>query len=273
MATMTLVYVHGLGGSAHNWALLSPLLARFGPARSLDLAGFGLRVPSRPGATTVADNAELLHRFLVEEVGEPAVLVGNSMGCMVSFLLAADHPELVGGLVLIDPTLPLATGAHTDPEVRKLFLAQAIPGFGEMMLRRRLATVPARQRVAYTLRLCCVDPSRIPPSYVDEMVALEEERARVQPDRAGSHLAASRSILRRLARPSAYWATMASITAPVLLLHGVHDRLVPIASARAAAARFAAWSFAELDAGHIPHMETPALVADHVAGWLPGLGL
>jgi pimeloyl-ACP methyl ester carboxylesterase len=266
---MRLVYVHGLGGSAHNWELLSPLLTDIGPGHSLDLAGFGLRVPEKRGAASVQANAELLRRFVTDEVGEPALLVGNSMGGMISILLAAAHPELVRGIVLIDPTLPMAPGVKMDPLVRKVFLAQAVPGLGELVLRRRYATVSARTRVTFTLNLCCVDSSRIPASYVDEMVALEEERARVQPDRAGSHLAASRSILRLLARPAGYWAAMASISVPVLLIHGVHDRLVSVGNARAAAARFPKWTYAELEAGHIPHMETPRLAAEEIEAWLP----
>lgn len=263
-----LVFVHGLGGAALNWARLSPLLSSAGEGSAIDLAGFGLRPPAGRGSTTVQANAALLRSYLVEEVGEPAILVGNSMGGMISILVAAADPSLVRGLVLIDPTLPQAAGVKVDPLVRKQFLVQLIPGLGEVIMRRRIERVPARRRVAAILALCCADVSRIPESYVDEMVALEEQRATVQPDRVGSHLAASRSLLKVLGRPAAYQAQMDAINAPVLLLHGRHDRLVPIGNARAAAARHPGWSFVELDAGHIPHMETPELVAPEIISWL-----
>jgi pimeloyl-ACP methyl ester carboxylesterase len=54
----------------------------------------------------------------------------------------------------------------------------------------------------------------------------------------------------------------------VLLLHGTHDRLVPIASARQAAKRLPHWTFVELDTGHIPQIEAPQLVADEMVKWL-----
>ncbi|MGH2604504.1 MAG: alpha/beta fold hydrolase, partial [Dehalococcoidia bacterium] len=62
-----------------------------------------------------------------------------------------------------------------------------------------------------------------------------------------------------------------SINAPVLLLHGTHDRLVPVASAREAAKRLPEWTFVELEAGHIPQMEVPDLVAEQILSWARSL--
>ena len=62
----------------------------------------GQALAGRPGTANVA----LLSAFLREVVGEPVVLVGNSMGGMVSIFLAAAHPALVERLVLLDPSVP-----------------------------------------------------------------------------------------------------------------------------------------------------------------------
>ncbi|MBB5869068.1 pimeloyl-ACP methyl ester carboxylesterase [Allocatelliglobosispora scoriae] len=269
--TTPLVFVHGLGGSGLNWSQLTPLLADVGPLHVFDLAGFGLRPPSGPRSTTVQANAALVQRFIAEKVGEPAVLVGNSMGGMISILVAAANPGLVRGLALIDPTLPAARGAKIDPMVRKQFLVQLVPGLGELVIRRRIARIPARDRVAATLDLCCSDVSRISASYVEDMVAQDGEMDRVQPDRVAAHVAASRSLLRVLGRASTYQAKLDALTMPVLLVHGTHDRLVSVVNARAAAARHPEWTYVELDAGHIPHMETPDEVAAALKSWLPTL--
>ncbi|NUR52801.1 MAG: alpha/beta fold hydrolase [Hamadaea sp.] len=262
------VYVHGLGGSHLNWSRLAPLLADQVRGYALDLAGFGLTEPCGR-RTSVGANAELLLRFLDEVVREPAVLVGNSMGGMVSILAAAQGPDKVRGLALVDPTLPLAPGARVDPVVRKQFAVHAVPGLGEWSLRRRLARVPVRDRVGYTLALCFSDPARIPPETVTAGIALEERRA-TQPRRAESYLEAARSILRGVGRPE-HRRRMAGLTQPVLLVHGVHDRLVPIASARATAATHPQWTYAELDAGHTPQIEVPEQVAAEIRPWLAGL--
>src|SRR6266498_678033 len=98
----TFVLVHGLGGSHLNWCLLAARLRKHGQVVAVDLAGFGLTNPEGR-ATTVPANTALLHRFLTEMVGEPVVLVGNSMGGLIAIHQAAAHPETLTALALIDP--------------------------------------------------------------------------------------------------------------------------------------------------------------------------
>jgi pimeloyl-ACP methyl ester carboxylesterase len=74
-----IVLVHGLGGSHVNWLGVAPQLAAHGHVLAIDLAGHG-RTPSLGRTARVDDNRRLLGRFLETVVGEPAVLVGNSMG-------------------------------------------------------------------------------------------------------------------------------------------------------------------------------------------------
>ena len=79
-------------------------------------------------------NADLVARFIREVVGSPGVLVGNSMGGMVSLLLAAAHPELVAGLVLIDPSIPVPR-QRPDLAVSATFLVYATPFLGSATWR------------------------------------------------------------------------------------------------------------------------------------------
>jgi pimeloyl-ACP methyl ester carboxylesterase len=260
------VYVHGLGGSHLNWNALAPLLKPHVRGVAVDLPGFGL-TPAAGRRTTVAANAVVLRRFLQRLGRGPVTLIGNSMGGYVSMVVATDQPTLVKELVLVNPTLPLVARLQVDPAVRKQFFLHGIPGVGEWVLARRYATVPAKQRVHEVLLRVCVDAQRVPGEMVMEMIALEEELT-LRRGHAADHLGAARSIVRGLARPQVYWRRMHAIRQPVLLLHGTHDRLVPIESARAAAKRLPHWTFVELDAGHVPQMETPQLVADEVLRWL-----
>src|SRR3954466_9259992 len=89
-----LVLVHGLGGSHLNWDLLAPLLTPHGRVLALDLPGFGRSEPGGRRATVEA-NVAVLRRFLAEVAGGPVVLVGNSMGGMISIFTAAEAPEAV----------------------------------------------------------------------------------------------------------------------------------------------------------------------------------
>lgn len=52
-------------------------------------------------------NLELIHH-LEDQVCKPVYLVGHSMGAVLSFMVACDRPDLVKGLIMLDP--PIASG-------------------------------------------------------------------------------------------------------------------------------------------------------------------
>jgi pimeloyl-ACP methyl ester carboxylesterase len=266
------VFVHGLGGSHLNWVRIGPDLAAGRRAMALDLAGFGLSAGAGRDCS-VQGNARLLHRFLVEVVGAPAVLVGNSMGSAVSVLAAAAHPEAVAGLVLVDPALP-AQLQIPDAVVAGLFLLYGAPVLGEVFMRVLESRLSARQQVERVMRVCFADPQRASEPVMAALAALAEHRRSVT-GKERWFLQAARSLMRLLARPTAYRAVLRGLAAPTLLIHGEADRLVPIAAARAAAADNARWSTSFIPGvGHTPQLECPEAVVEAMSGWLarhPGL--
>ncbi|HEX8858667.1 MAG TPA: alpha/beta hydrolase [Actinomycetes bacterium] len=265
------VLVHGLGGSHLNWCLLAPRLVGQVRMLAVDLVGFGRTYPEGRAAT-VQTAAVMLDRFVREVAGAPAILVGNSMGGMVSIMEAVANPDAVAGLVLIDPVLPLVRGVRPDRLVTTMFMLYAVPGIGERYLARRRAAVAPRELVRQILDLCCVDPTRVPQDLVAASVALAGERAAV-PGLDAAFLSAARSLLWVSARRGRYWAAMRAVESPVLLLHGERDRLVSVHSAREAAARNPDWRFEVVsDAGHVPQLEVPDAVADLILDWLGGEG-
>ncbi|NMH98459.1 alpha/beta fold hydrolase [Pseudonocardia acidicola] len=262
----TVVLVHGLGGSHLNWELWTPLLAPHARVLALDLPGFGRSEPFGR-RTTVQANVVVLRRFLGEIARRPAVLVGNSMGGMISIFTAASTPQAVSGLVLLDPALP---GGHRtpDPVVAGHFLLYALPFVGERFLWLRRQRRSALHRVRELLEICGVDPGDVPAELVDRSATLVEECQDVDGmDRA--FLAAARSLVRILIDPAAYRDAMAALTAPVLLVHGARDRLVPITAAREAARQHPHWRYVELaDVGHVPQLQVPDALARQVLTWL-----
>lgn len=261
-----IVLVHGLGGSHLNWVLLAPLLARRARVTAVDLAGHGLTNPEGR-QTTVQANTRLLGRFLREVVGEPAVLVGNSMGGLISLFQTAYDPELVSGLVLVDPALPMVLGTRPDPTMLSTFFLYSVPGLGERFLARSRA-VPARRQVDRLLELVCADPSGIPEELKLASEHLIGERAKVDGLDA-AFLAAARSVVFTTSRRGAYYAAMAAVRVPVFLMSGDRDRLVNVAAARAVARRFPHWRYDEYaNVGHVPQMEIPDVVSERVLAWM-----
>ncbi|HTJ67695.1 MAG TPA: alpha/beta fold hydrolase [Actinospica sp.] len=260
------VLVHGLGGSHANWTALGPLLAATTRPVALDLAGFGYTPGGRKSAH-VAANSDLLARFLREEIGEPAVLVGNSMGGMISIITAAAHPELVSGVVLLDPVLPRARGARLDPAAVAGVVIALLPYVGPMLLTKRRSRAGARERALSTISNCYADLSRLTDEQLDAEVELTETAEAEGLTPVAAYVGGARSLVLRSAGRG-YRREMAAITAPVLLIHGVHDRLVGIAAADAVARRHPSWRYERQDGGHVPHMELPDETAQTITAWL-----
>ncbi|SFR28446.1 Pimeloyl-ACP methyl ester carboxylesterase [Lentzea waywayandensis] len=261
-----IVLVHGLGGSHLNWVLLAPLLARKARVTAVDLAGHGLTNPEGR-QTTVQANTRLLGRFLREVVGEPVILVGNSMGGLISLFQTAYDPELVRGLVLVDPALPMVLGTRPDPAMLGTFFLYSVPGLGERFLARSKA-VPARRQVERLLELVCADPSGIPEELKQASEHLIGERAKVEGlDRA--FLDAARSVVFTSSKRGAYYGAMSKVRVPVFLMSGDRDRLVNVAAARYVARKYPHWRYDEYaNVGHVPQMEIPEVVSERVLDWM-----
>lgn len=260
-----MVLVHGLGGSHLNWVAIAPALAAARRVLAVDLAGSGL-TPAAGRSASVRSNVRLLARFVRDIAGSPAVLVGNSMGGMISMLHAHADPETVAGLVLVNPSLPLPW-QRPDLQVAGTFALYAVPGLGELyrtVSRRR--TTP-RQQVEQVQELCFADPARASAEVTAASIELARIR-RTMPGTEHAFLQAARSLTGVLARPGRYRAMMAGLTMPVLLIHGEQDRLVPVAAARAAAVACPSWHTVLLPGvGHTPQLEVPDDVVAAIRSW------
>lgn len=259
-----LVCVHGLAGSALNWMAVGPALAARHRVLALDLRGFG-RTPLGPGAR-LRDNLRLLDRFVREVAGAPATLIGNSMGGLLSVLQAGTSPETVSGLVLVNPALPYRGRRPFDVSLYAFFAALSPPVAGEAVLRWGGRRFGPERVVDAVLDACCVDAGRVPADLRRALIDQEVERfASARSHRALAQ--ASRSLLWALRRRGLA-ATYAQVAAPVLVLHGEQDRIVPASISRVVGARFG-WQVEVLPGiGHVPMMETPDDFLRVTLGWL-----
>lgn len=258
-----LVLVHGLAGSALNWMAVGHELAARHRALALDLRGFG-RTPLGPGSR-LRDNQLLLDRFLREVVGSPATLVGSSMGGLLAVRQAADHPQTVAHLVLVDPALPWRRGRPFDPALWALSAALVTPVVGGSVARRRARRWGAERVVAAAFELCCSEPGRISPEVVGTHVALEAERI-MDPRSQRALVQAARSLAWALGRSEV--GTYRRVQVPTLVVQGDGDRLVPASFSRAIGSRFA-WQLVVLPGiGHLPMLECPAEFLDVTERWL-----
>jgi pimeloyl-ACP methyl ester carboxylesterase len=265
-----IVAVHGLEGCAVNWSALAPLLTDRYRLLAPDLAGHGFTRSAGRGVD-VSANRRLLHRFIETVAGSPVILMGNSMGGMISLSEAAAAPETVAGLILLDPALPFMP-VRPDPSVVAMFLVNMIPGVSQRMTRRRRQLSPD-ELVARVLAMVCADPSRVSPEVVEQHVEVARRRLGFS-EAAHEFTLAARSVVSAAGYVTgrAYRRAISEVRCPVLVLHGTLDRLIPVESARIVARAHPAWSLAVMPGvGHVPQLEAPRACAAEIRDWLaPG---
>ena len=245
-----LVLIHGFSHSLETWDAWAEDLSRDYRVIRFDLPGHGLTGAREDGAYSVADTVAQVAALLDAAAPERFVLGGSSLGGLVSWRYAADHPDRVEGLVLVSPGGYPIHGVTDEPA--------PIP----LPVRLYLNTAPELGVRAAT-RSLYADPAKV----TDEQVA----RIRAMMTAPGVQDA----LLQRLEQftlPDPE-PDLARVTAPALLLWGAADVMVPAAHA----ARFeAAMPDARVvileDAGHMPMEEAPEDSLMVVRNFLAGLG-
>lgn len=263
-----MLLVHGLAGSYLNWMDVALPLARHHHVWSLDLIGFG-HTPLEGRHATIGENQQLVDR-VAEHVGggEPVLLVGNSMGGLISILEAASNPARVAGLVLVDPALPSPTGGRLSLMIAASFLVLTTPAIGTPLINARARMRGAERMVDDALALCTVDVRRIAPATRDAHVELNRWH-QAQGYSSAAFVEASRSLVRWLLTTSKLEPYVQRVSAPTLLIHGDGDRLVSVRASGALAVQRPDWDFRVMtDTGHIPMMERPAEFITLVERWL-----
>jgi pimeloyl-ACP methyl ester carboxylesterase len=263
------VCAHGLGGSNLNWALVAPGLASRGRVLALDLAGFGL-TPMVGRGSGVGANWRLLAGFLRALDLPPIVLLGNSMGGMISMIQAAHSPETVLAMILVDTPFPRTSGLDGQfrPGTAALFAVYNSRRLGISVTRARARRFGAEGLVAESLRIAAADPTTIDPRLVALMVDLAKARETFD-YAAEAFVEAAQSIFQAQVKPAKYRALVRAIRRPALVIHGERDTLVPLHAAAAAAADHDNWELVVFEGvGHIPQIEVPDRWLGAVNGWL-----
>jgi pimeloyl-ACP methyl ester carboxylesterase len=105
-----IVLVHGFGASFYHWRKNIPELAQFGRVYAIDLLGFGKSSKPKPIEQvdyTFETWGDQIADFCREVVGEPAHLVGNSIGSVAIMQAAVSHPEWARSLAFVGCSLRL----------------------------------------------------------------------------------------------------------------------------------------------------------------------
>ncbi len=101
-----IVFIHGFLDSGKVW---DPIIEKIQVSDyctvTLDLPGMGA-LSQWEGPFDLRTSAREVMR-VIQEIGKPAILVGQSMGTQISEIIATEMPEMIKALVLVTP-IPLA---------------------------------------------------------------------------------------------------------------------------------------------------------------------
>ena len=258
------VYVHGLGGASTNWTDLAALLAVRFDGWALDLPGFGRSQPPardysvRGHGQAVVDLLEHVRDRPGPGSGEPVHLLGNSLGGLVSLMVAARRPDLVASLTLVSPAMPVY---RVPPAFSRALLLLLLPGIPRLA-EKRMAGIAPEQHARAMIRMCFGDPSRVPRERLNE--AVEEMRERSEQPWADRALTRSmRGLLTSYLWVGANaWRQARRLPHPTLVVWGDRDKLVDPALAPRLAATVPGARLQLLEGvGHVAQLETPEPVA------------
>jgi pimeloyl-ACP methyl ester carboxylesterase len=261
-----LVLVHGLGGSLANWDAVGPIFARTRRTVAPDLPGYGLSPPARDWH--IDTHAEALRGF-IEAIGEPVTLMGNSMGGLISEMVAARHPGLVRDLILVSPaTPPRLPDARLHWPTAWRLAVQATPGLGDAVSRHFWRKYTPEQLVRLSLDSIVYKPSRVPMPVVEALTSNVVARSRL-PWAAAAVPGTARTIAARWARPSRFVAMIRDIIAPTLVVQGIEDHIVSPTAVEWMCTLRPDWVLIQMeDTGHTPQLDAPIRFAGVVQPWL-----
>jgi pimeloyl-ACP methyl ester carboxylesterase len=260
-----IVCVHGLEGSAYNWNLVAPTLAKTHRVVAPDLSGFGFTSPLE-GGTTVERNAELV-KDVIDYYGGNAMVIGNSMGGLISILTSQLYPDRVNSLVLIDPAAPIFSWPTISLPTAARLSVPLIPWLGEKLIDAFRDQFTVDEGVVEALTFVAAHPESLDQSVWEHATEIAALR-RTQPWATKALVDATNSIAPYVVRKGRFADLIHKVTQPTLLIHGIRDELVHAQAARWIGRQRPDWTVVLFsDVGHVPMLEAPQRVLDVVETW------
>ncbi|QXC59451.1 alpha/beta hydrolase [Aquihabitans sp. G128] len=204
-----LVLLHGGAQNAHTWDTVALALGR--PLVAIDLPGHGHSDGGRHGSLDLRSNAADVAVAIRSLAPDAAAVVGMSLGGITTLALAADHPDLVRSVVLVDIT-PGVTSEKASAITAFVDGPESFPSF-EDLLARTIEFNPTRSEASLRRGILHNALQRDDGSWVWRYARHRaEEPAGATDERIGSF-------------PD-LWGAVSGLTVPLLLVRGMRPQSV-----------------------------------------------
>jgi pimeloyl-ACP methyl ester carboxylesterase len=263
-----LLLIHGFGATYAHWRKNIPALVAQGyRVYAIDLLGFG--ASEKPAIDYSLELwQEIIRDFWQDQIQQPMVVVGNSIGALLSLMLLAQYPDMAVGGILLN----VAGGLNHRPDELNWILRSVIGFFTGLVQNPILGTIlfnqiRKKERIRNTLKQVYCDPRAI----TDELVEILYEPTC---DRKAQKVFAS--IIGAPPGPRIS-ELLPRIQQPLLVLWGEADPWTPIQGSKV----FQEWATGLKapslkvvpipETGHCPHDERPDVVNPLMIDWLKTL--
>ncbi|TYQ27941.1 alpha/beta fold hydrolase [Pseudanabaena sp. UWO310] len=257
-----LLLVHGFGASTDHWRKNIADLSQEFEVYAIDLLGFGRS--QKPAWEYSGDLwRDQLDDFISTQIQRPTVIAGNSLGGYAALCVAADRPQSVAGVILLNSAGPFTdTNPLGSQKVNPLqkAISKTLQGVLRQPWANQLlfAFVRQKSRIRSTLNKVYLDRSAV----TDQLV---EEIYRPSCDEGAAQVFAS---VFSSPQGKKVDELLKAIAVPLLTIWGEGD---PWMNSRSRGAKFREFYPAltehYIHAGHCPHDESPAIVNQLIRDW------
>ena len=269
-----LLLVHGFGASTDHWRKNITELCKYFEVYAIDLLGFGRS--AKPKLEYSGDLwRDQLYDFITQVVAQKVAIVGNSLGGYASLCVAAQRPDTVAGVALLNSAGPFS---ENQPSLEPESLQTQIqpPDFAKQLQKilgdfvKWVFQQPFTQFLLFQyIRQPWVIRQTLEKVYLDKSVItdqLVEEIRRPSSDPGAFDVFCSVFSTRQ---GETVDELLGKLTSPLLLLWGEGD---PWMNAKERSQKFRQYypQLKEhfLQAGHCPHDEVPKQINSLLQNWL-----
>ncbi len=263
------ILIHGFGAGTFHWRKNIPDLAENAQVYAIDLLGFGKSDKPSPNIEanyTFETWGQQILDFCRDVVGGPALLVGNSIGCIAAMQAAVDGPEWIKGVALLNCSLRLL---HDRKRATQPFYKQFAPLLQNVLQYKPIGNWFFNQIAQpKTVKNVLLQAYKRSEAVTDELVNCLLEPAQ-DPKAADVFLAFTAYSQGPLPED-----LFPKLKCPAIVLWGTEDPWEPIALGREFAHYPMVTAFVELPGlGHCPQDEAPEIVNPILNDWIRSLEL
>ncbi|MCL2933116.1 MAG: alpha/beta fold hydrolase [Trichodesmium sp. MAG_R03] len=259
-----MLLLHGFGASIGHWRHNINVLSHKHTVYALDLVGFGASEKAIANYST-SFWVEQIYEFWQAFIQVPVILVGNSIGSLISLVATATYKDMVAGLIMInlpDPaaqTEAIPSFCLPTVELIQNIVASPLLLRGLFFIVRRSSIIRRWAKLAYN------NPDLITDELVKILAGPPRDRG------AARAFCILFKMMGSIKLGPNVKAVLPRIEVPILLIWGKQDLLIPpkFANPSQFTQLNSRLQLIELDnAGHCAHDECPEIVNNLILDWV-----